>query len=122
MSIATASIAAQPVIENDGPLSAWWLRTVVIVMIIGFAGLILITTLSYQNAPPIPARVVSLQGAALFTADDVGEGQAASRLTPGSRFRGLVCLRPWATPMNCSIGLLAQGHPIHQQRSGVDGP
>lgn len=76
MSTATASIAAQPVTEDDGPLSPWWIRAVVIVMIFGFAGLILITTLSYQNAPPIPARVVSLQGAALFTADDVGDGQA----------------------------------------------
>ena len=72
----TASIAAQPVAEDDGPLSPWWIRAVVIVMILGFAGLILITTLSYQNAPPIPARVVSQQGATLFTADDVGDGQA----------------------------------------------
>ena len=76
MSTATASIAAQPVTEDDGPLSPWWIRAVVIVMILGFAGLILITTLSYQNAPPIPARVVGQQGATLFTADDVGDGQA----------------------------------------------
>ena len=76
MSTATAGIAAQPVTEDDGPLSPWWIRAVVIVMILGFAGLILITTLSYQNAPPIPVRVVSQQGATLFTADDVGEGQA----------------------------------------------
>ena len=76
MSTETASIAAQPVTEDDGPLSPWWIRAVVIVMTLGFAGLILITTLSYQNAPPIPARVVSQQGATLFTADDVGDGQA----------------------------------------------
>ncbi len=73
---ATQSVAAQPVTEDDGPLSPWWIRAVVIVMIIGFAGLIMITTLSYQNAPPIPARVVNPQGALLFSADDVGEGQA----------------------------------------------
>lgn len=76
MSTATASIAAQPVTEDDGPLSPWWIRAVVIVMILGFAGLILITTLSYRNAPPIPARVVSMQGTPLFTAEDVGDGQA----------------------------------------------
>ena len=57
-------------------MSPWWIRAVVIVMIAGFAGLILITCLSYRNAPPIPSRVVSLQGAVLFTADDVGDGQA----------------------------------------------
>lgn len=76
MNTATAGIAVQPVTEDDGPLSPWWIRAVVIVMIFGFAGLILITTLSYQNAPPIPARVVGQQGATLFTADDVGDGQA----------------------------------------------
>ena len=46
MSTTTASIAAQPVTEDDGPLSPWWLRAVVIVMIPGVAGLILVTTLS----------------------------------------------------------------------------
>ena len=73
---ATKNVAAQPVADDDGPLSPWWLRAVAIVMVIGFAGLILITTLSYRNAPPIPARTVDPRGALLFTADDVGEGQA----------------------------------------------
>jgi nitric oxide reductase subunit B len=72
---ATQSFAAQTA-DDDGPLSPWWVRAVVIVMILGFAGLILITTLSYRNAPPIPARVTDQQGATLFTADDVGDGQA----------------------------------------------
>ena len=70
------SIAAQPLTDDDGPLSPWWLRSVLIVMVLGFAGLILITTLAYRNAPPIPARVVDVQGATVFTAEDVGEGQA----------------------------------------------
>ena len=73
---ATKAVAAQPVAEDDGPLSPWWLRAMAIVMVLGFSGLILITTLSYRNAPPIPARVVDAQGALLFSADDVGEGQA----------------------------------------------
>ena len=73
---ATQHVAAQPVAEDDGPLSPWWLRAVGIVMVLGFAGLILITTLSYRNAPPIPARTVDPRGTLLFSADDVGEGQA----------------------------------------------
>ncbi|MEO8154133.1 MAG: cbb3-type cytochrome c oxidase subunit I [Rhizobacter sp.] len=73
---ATKNVAAQPVAEDDGPLSPWWIRAMLIVMVLGFAGLILITTLSYRNAPPIPARVVDAQAALLFSADDVGEGQA----------------------------------------------
>ena len=73
---ATQHVAAQPVAEDDDPLSPWWLRAVAIVMVIGFAGLILITALAYRNAPPIPARTVDPRGALLFTADDVGEGQA----------------------------------------------
>jgi nitric oxide reductase subunit B len=73
---ATLNVAAQPVSEDDGPLSPWWIRAILLVMLIGFAGLIFITTLSYKNAPPIPARVVDAQGALLFSADDVGDGQA----------------------------------------------
>ena len=57
------SVAAQPLTEDDGPLSPWWIRSVLIVMAFGFAGLITITMLSYQNAPPIPAQVLDAQGA-----------------------------------------------------------
>jgi nitric oxide reductase subunit B len=60
------NVAGQPVAEDDGPLSPWWIRAMVIVMVLGFAGLILITTLSYRNAPPIPARVVDQTGALLW--------------------------------------------------------
>ncbi len=73
---ATQDVAAQPVTEDDGPLSSWWIRAMVIVMVLGFSGLLLVTTLSYRNAPPIPARVVNAQGAVVFSAADVGEGQA----------------------------------------------
>jgi nitric oxide reductase subunit B len=73
---ATKNVAAQPVSEDDGPLSPWWIRAMLIVMVIGFSGLIFVTTLSYKNAPPIPARVVDPQGTLVFTADDVGDGQA----------------------------------------------
>ena len=49
-------------IEDDEPLSPWWIRAVLIVMALGFAGLITITILAYRNAPPIPVRVVDAQG------------------------------------------------------------
>ncbi|HCN88094.1 MAG TPA: nitric-oxide reductase large subunit, partial [Oxalobacteraceae bacterium] len=68
--------AAQPLTEDDGPLSPWWIRAILIVMLIGFSGLITISMLSYRNAPPIPAQVVDAQGAALFSGDDISDGQA----------------------------------------------
>jgi nitric oxide reductase subunit B len=61
--------------ENDGPISPWWLRTLLLVMVLGFAVLITITMLAYRNAPPIPAQVVDAQGAALFSGDDIRDGQ-----------------------------------------------
>ena len=70
------SIAAQPLTDDDGPLSPWWMRGMLIVMVIGFTGLIAITLLAYRNAPPIPAQVVDAQGAPLFTGDDISDGQA----------------------------------------------
>lgn len=70
------SIAAQPLTPEDPELSPWWLRTVLIVMVLGFAGLFAITTLAYRNAPPIPARVVDAQGNPLFSGDDIRDGQA----------------------------------------------
>ncbi len=51
-------LAAQPKSEpEETPLSPWWIRSVLIVMVLGFAGLLAITTLAYRNAPPIPAKV-----------------------------------------------------------------
>jgi nitric oxide reductase large subunit len=35
-------------------------------MVLGFTGLITITTLAYRNAPPIPVQVVDGQGIALY--------------------------------------------------------
>jgi len=69
------SIAAQPLTEDDDPLSPWWLRAVAIVMVLGFAVLITITTLAYRNAPPIPDRVVDEGGVVLFSGEDIRDGQ-----------------------------------------------
>ncbi len=70
------SVAAQPLTEDNAALSPWWLRAVLIIMVLGFAGLLSITTLAYRNAPPIPAQVVDAQGASLFSGDDISAGQA----------------------------------------------
>ncbi len=69
--------AALPKAEpEESPLSPWWLRTVAIVLVVGFAGLLSITFLAYRNAPPIPALVVDASGRVLFTRDDILDGQA----------------------------------------------
>ncbi|MEP7153991.1 MAG: nitric-oxide reductase large subunit, partial [Nitrospira sp.] len=70
------SVAAQPAIEDEGPLSPWWIRAVIIVMVLGFSGLITITMLAYRNAPPIPERIVDAQGTTVFSGDDIRDGQA----------------------------------------------
>jgi nitric oxide reductase subunit B len=70
------NVAAQPLSDDDEALSPWWLRGIGIVMVLGFAGLIAITTLAYRQAPPIPGKVVDDHGATLFTGDDIGNGQA----------------------------------------------
>jgi nitric oxide reductase subunit B len=60
----------------ESKLSPWWLRAVVLVMVFGFAALLLITRLAYHNAPPIPEQVVAPDGSLLFTGDDIRDGQA----------------------------------------------
>jgi nitric oxide reductase subunit B len=69
------SVAAQPLTEDDGPLSPWWLRGIALVMLIGFSGLIAITLFAYNHAPPIPTQVVDAEGAAVFSGDDISDGQ-----------------------------------------------
>jgi nitric oxide reductase subunit B len=57
-------------------LSPWWDRAVALVMVVGFAALILISVKAYENAPPIPAKSVASGGEIVFTAGDVSSGQA----------------------------------------------
>jgi len=69
--------AAQPKCDPEvSPLSKWWLRSVLMVMILGFAGLLAITMLSYRNAPPIPDNVIDASGETLFTGDQIRSGRA----------------------------------------------
>lgn len=60
---------------DSTPLSPWWRRTVVMVMLLGFSMLGLITVKTYQGAPPIPDKVVDESGQVLFTGDDIKAGQ-----------------------------------------------
>jgi nitric oxide reductase subunit B len=69
--------AAQPKNEpEESRLSPWWVRSVLIVLVFGFAALLAITLLAYRNAPPIPGQVKDSNGTTLFTADDISNGQA----------------------------------------------
>src|ERR1039457_1439566 len=61
---------------DESPLSPWWIRSVMLVMVVGLTGLITITLLAYRNAPPIPARIVDASGTSVFTGDDISNGQA----------------------------------------------
>ncbi|HEX7339914.1 MAG TPA: cbb3-type cytochrome c oxidase subunit I [Rhodanobacteraceae bacterium] len=68
--------AALPLDVDDArPLSRWWLRTIWIVLILGFSGIGLISFLAYDDAPPIPAQVLDSQGNVLFTGQDIRDGQ-----------------------------------------------
>ena len=70
------NVAGHPLTTEAPDLSPWWLRTVLIVMVLGFSGLIVITSLAYRNAPPIPAQILDAQGVRLFSGDEIKEGQA----------------------------------------------
>lgn len=61
--------------SDQAPLSPWWRRAVLLVMLIGFGLLTLVTVKTYQGAPPIPVRVVDATGQVLCTGDDIKRGQ-----------------------------------------------
>ena len=61
--------------ERPDELSPWWKHSVILTVVAGFSILIWLATKSYQDAPPIPDRVLSPSGEAVFTAQDVRKGQ-----------------------------------------------
>jgi nitric oxide reductase subunit B len=61
--------------DSSGDLSRWWKVASLLTMAFGFAILILLTVKAYQDAPPIPERVVDPTGAVVYTAADVAAGQ-----------------------------------------------
>jgi len=60
---------------DTASLSPWWRHSAILVMIAGFTILSIVTAKTYDNAPPIPARVVDDGGGTIFTRDDVLRGQ-----------------------------------------------
>lgn len=70
------SNASQTTQDASQDISPWWLRTVLIVMVIGAAGLLWITGLAYRNAPPIPGQVLAADGTVVATRASIETGQA----------------------------------------------
>lgn len=56
-------------------LSRWWRWAVLFTLLLGLGVLSLLMVKTYQNAPPIPDRVVDRAGAVVFTGDDIRAGQ-----------------------------------------------
>lgn len=65
-------------VEKNAPseqLSPWWRRSVIIVLVIGFAVLIWMSIRVYEDAPPIPENVLGPSGETVFTRKDIVTGQ-----------------------------------------------
>jgi len=60
---------------TDTRLSPWWRHAVILVVIAGFTILIALAAKAYQDAPPIPERIVDPSGRVLFTREDILGGQ-----------------------------------------------
>jgi nitric oxide reductase subunit B len=57
-------------------LSPWWRHTVILTMVVGFTILIWLSAKTYQDAPPIPQRVIGASGESVFTREDIMAGQS----------------------------------------------
>ena len=71
----TKKETASNVTSHTEILSPWWRVGVLIAMIVGFSVLIGMTVNAYQVAPPIPDKVVGVDGATIFTGNDISAGQ-----------------------------------------------
>src|ERR1039457_6550295 len=56
-------------------LSPWWRNTATLILMLGSTVLIWIAVRSYQDAPPIPEKVVGPTGETIFTRADIVAGQ-----------------------------------------------
>ncbi len=61
--------------ESKQSLSPWWRHGAILVMILGFSVLLIVTALTYTNAPPVPRQVTDTSGKVLFTGGDIERGQ-----------------------------------------------
>ncbi len=62
--------------EEKDNLSVWWRYAVIIVMLIGFSILVFVTSLAYENVPPIPDKVMDANHNVIFTKENIKEGQS----------------------------------------------
>lgn len=62
--------------ENE-KISPWWRYSLIIIMVIGFSILGFVTKLAYDNAPPVPQKVIGTTGDTLFTEENIKDGQSA---------------------------------------------
>src|SRR5512139_2678454 len=72
------AIMEKTMVDKNTPsetLSPWWRRSVMIVLVLGFAVLIWMAIRAHRDAPPIPERVVGPSGETLFTHDQILAGQ-----------------------------------------------
>ena len=62
-------------LRREMPISSWWLQGALLTYLFGFSILGVLAYLAYQQQPPIPARVLTASGQALFMRrDDVLDG------------------------------------------------
>jgi nitric oxide reductase subunit B len=61
--------------KSSQKLSPWWRNSVILVLVIGFAVLIWMSVRVYEDAPPIPEKVVGPSGETIFTRKDILAGQ-----------------------------------------------
>jgi len=56
-------------------ISKGWIQAVALVMLLGFFVMGLLAYYTYTDEPPIPAKVVDVNGTPLFTGQDITAGQ-----------------------------------------------
>ncbi len=61
--------------KSSEKLSPWWRRSVIVVLVVGFAVLIWMAIRAHQDAPPIPENVVGPTGETVFTREEIVTGQ-----------------------------------------------
>ncbi len=99
--------------HTNQELSPWWKIWVIFTIFIGFSILVFIALKAYQDAPPIPLKVVNARGESVFTRDDILAGQQVF-LNLGTK--GKTNLKEWI--LNNSGGV-SQDKGIRRKVTGV---
>src|SRR6185312_11546902 len=116
--------ALPPVNPATEPLSPWWIRTILIVLVVGAVVLIAITAMGYKKAPPVPGQTVDAQGQVLFTGDEVRAGQGVflkyGLMNNGSIWGHGAYLGPDVAPHRCGHCRSAGARTIRAAGVGVE--